>query len=416
MCVLRIPYYVTLGIDTFRSLPPTSDGEWWELRDENRGGIPYYYHTKSGDTTWEKPDGFVIPLGIIQVRVRWKHYVDKMLKNCFQNTTLGRKLSQSTRRHSQLFPDQSQSTSTSHTTSTPSRSRSAHATSTPSNSHSAHASSTPSHSHSVHASQTSATRPSRRATAHASPPSVISEHTEDASGSVNEKAAKSKRTDDETHKSAGSHSSRTSHHGVKGNSSSPRTRSSSNSPRSPVNEPQSLTAAVEYIAGSGSSKAANGETVSAPEVAQRDETFQHEEEQTRSDMSHSSHGKQEERRNSSGRRRMSLSPPKLSRSDGGSVPSTPITKVHQPVTPLRNHSSTNVAVSPQQLNGKASIQPLQPTGGHTGSNVLQKSPRRPIPAVPSSEAAGFWRPRRNTAVGVAVNIGKPVLDVGKYQS
>lgn len=49
------------------SLPPSENGEWWEIGDESRGGIPYYYHTKTGETVWEKPDGFVIPLTVLQV-------------------------------------------------------------------------------------------------------------------------------------------------------------------------------------------------------------------------------------------------------------------------------------------------------------------------------------------------------------
>ncbi|KAF7375938.1 Rho gtpase-activating protein 39 isoform 2 [Mycena sanguinolenta] len=58
-------------------LPPSADGEWWELSDESRGGLPYYYQTKTGETVWERPSSaFVIPLGIIQ------------------NTALGRRLSQ----------------------------------------------------------------------------------------------------------------------------------------------------------------------------------------------------------------------------------------------------------------------------------------------------------------------------------
>ena len=51
--------------DFFR-LPPSAEGEWWELVDESRG-LPYYYHTKTNETVWERPDGFVIPLGILQV-------------------------------------------------------------------------------------------------------------------------------------------------------------------------------------------------------------------------------------------------------------------------------------------------------------------------------------------------------------
>jgi hypothetical protein len=48
-------------------LPPSTEGEWWELSDDSRGGIPYYYQTKTGETVWERPDSFVIPLTIIQV-------------------------------------------------------------------------------------------------------------------------------------------------------------------------------------------------------------------------------------------------------------------------------------------------------------------------------------------------------------
>ncbi|KAI0058032.1 hypothetical protein BV25DRAFT_1902420 [Artomyces pyxidatus] len=58
-------------------LPPNENGEWWEIGDESRGGIPYYYHTKTGETVWDKPDGFVIPLTVLQ------------------NTALGRRLSKS---------------------------------------------------------------------------------------------------------------------------------------------------------------------------------------------------------------------------------------------------------------------------------------------------------------------------------
>nr|GAT57728.1 Rho GTPase-activating protein 39 isoform 2 [Mycena chlorophos] len=58
-------------------LPPSAEGEWWELCDESRGGIPYYYQTRTGQTVWERPEAaFVIPLGILQ------------------NTALSRRLSQ----------------------------------------------------------------------------------------------------------------------------------------------------------------------------------------------------------------------------------------------------------------------------------------------------------------------------------
>ncbi|KAF8332598.1 uncharacterized protein EI90DRAFT_3280525 [Cantharellus anzutake] len=61
-------------------MPPNNDGEWWELEDETRG-VPYYYHTKSGETQWTKPEGFIIPLGIIQT-----------------TTALGRRFSQNARK------------------------------------------------------------------------------------------------------------------------------------------------------------------------------------------------------------------------------------------------------------------------------------------------------------------------------
>lgn len=53
-------------------LPPSAEGEWWELVDESRA-LPYYYHTKTNETVWERPDGFIIPLGILQVSTRLPH-------------------------------------------------------------------------------------------------------------------------------------------------------------------------------------------------------------------------------------------------------------------------------------------------------------------------------------------------------
>jgi hypothetical protein len=55
-------------------MPPSEAGEWWELLDEARD-IPYYYHTKTKETQWTRPEGFVIPLNIIQVRPRPAHVI-----------------------------------------------------------------------------------------------------------------------------------------------------------------------------------------------------------------------------------------------------------------------------------------------------------------------------------------------------
>jgi hypothetical protein len=68
-------YYLLAFLLTLIRLPPSSEGEWWELQDESRS-LPYYYHTRTGETSWTRPKGaFIIPLGIVQT------------------TTLGRRLS-----------------------------------------------------------------------------------------------------------------------------------------------------------------------------------------------------------------------------------------------------------------------------------------------------------------------------------
>lgn len=73
-------------------LPPSTDGEWWELSDDSRGGIPYYYQTKTGETVWERPSGFVIPLGILQVSPESVTFCIQSLIS-LKNTALGRRLS-----------------------------------------------------------------------------------------------------------------------------------------------------------------------------------------------------------------------------------------------------------------------------------------------------------------------------------
>lgn len=34
---------------------------------DESSGLPYYYHTKTGQTVWERPQAFVIPLAVLQV-------------------------------------------------------------------------------------------------------------------------------------------------------------------------------------------------------------------------------------------------------------------------------------------------------------------------------------------------------------
>lgn len=47
-------------------LPRSAEGEWYELWSDEHN-LPYYYHTVRDETTWYKPDGFVIPLKAVQV-------------------------------------------------------------------------------------------------------------------------------------------------------------------------------------------------------------------------------------------------------------------------------------------------------------------------------------------------------------
>ncbi|TKY88192.1 hypothetical protein EX895_002902 [Sporisorium graminicola] len=47
-------------------LPPSPDGEWWELFDESTGR-EYYYHTRTEESRWTRPlRGMVIPMAAIQ--------------------------------------------------------------------------------------------------------------------------------------------------------------------------------------------------------------------------------------------------------------------------------------------------------------------------------------------------------------
>ncbi|KAK0534384.1 hypothetical protein OC835_002711 [Tilletia horrida] len=46
-------------------LPPNPDGQWMEFFDETHG-LPYFFHSGSNTSQWERPTGFVIPLTTIQ--------------------------------------------------------------------------------------------------------------------------------------------------------------------------------------------------------------------------------------------------------------------------------------------------------------------------------------------------------------
>jgi WW domain len=75
-------FFVRLPMRNYCRLPPSENGEWWEISDESRGGIPYYYHTKTGETVWEKPDGFVIPLAVLQVCTLLPSVYSSFFSNC----------------------------------------------------------------------------------------------------------------------------------------------------------------------------------------------------------------------------------------------------------------------------------------------------------------------------------------------
>lgn len=46
-------------------LPRSPHGEWYELWSEEHR-IPYYYHSRTSETSWYKPDSLVIPLRALQ--------------------------------------------------------------------------------------------------------------------------------------------------------------------------------------------------------------------------------------------------------------------------------------------------------------------------------------------------------------
>ncbi|KAK0212594.1 hypothetical protein DFS33DRAFT_1370164 [Desarmillaria ectypa] len=69
-------------------LPPSAEGEWWELSDESRGGLSYYYQTKTGETVWERPPGFVIPLGIIQNSALGRHLSHRLSRSMAYDSAL----------------------------------------------------------------------------------------------------------------------------------------------------------------------------------------------------------------------------------------------------------------------------------------------------------------------------------------
>lgn len=293
-------------------LPPSAEGEWWELHDETRGGIPYYYHTKLGETTWEKPDGFVIPLGVIQVCVRLNVSPRPSLTSVSaQNTSLGRRLSQSTRRHSHLFQDQSKAPQSPRVV---------------------------------------------RATVSRGPPSPISEKAEDVT------ASGSNKEDRERHRA---HRTQKDKERDKVSSTPPRPPSRTRTKSSPHihGGSQSLTAAVEYIAGSSGSPPdgeKTKETVSAPD------------------------------------------------------PRSTITKRD------RNREDRILSNStPRSVSSPLSASQNSPLGA-TDVPVRTGSRRSPLSTPPSAVAngnsGGGWRARRNTATTTPLHISSPVLNPGKETS
>ncbi|KIJ50528.1 hypothetical protein M422DRAFT_776995 [Sphaerobolus stellatus SS14] len=342
-------------------LPPSSEGEWWELADETRNGLPYYYHTQRGETTWEKPEGFVIPLGVIQ------------------NTSLGRKLSQSTRRNSRLFADQ------------------------------------PTQPQAQLQSSPSTPRRTTGSQLKHIPPSVISERTEEISASTSASGSGSgsdRRTPPRSKPSPNAKGPST----PSPSRPSSRTRTRSSPHVSPTRLPgpagsQSLTAAVEYIAGS-----ADRETSSAPGPDGK----------TRRSPSRSrerERGRDKDKDRERERERIPPSPSLRSVSSPAQTNGkTPAAHTHNP-PPSPKTKTHSPHVHPQMLSRLSFSFSHGSEHGHGGPAAVSTPTRKsPMSTPPYAVIANVnannnnnnngWipRPRRNTNAA-PVDIGRPILDL-----
>jgi hypothetical protein len=94
-------------------LPRSVDGEYWELKDETRGGKKYYYHTGTGKVMWNRPSAgeLVIPLGMIQMNALQDKNHQEIQSGTENDTSLNNRDMNSTPRkaasHRQMTPTKS---------------------------------------------------------------------------------------------------------------------------------------------------------------------------------------------------------------------------------------------------------------------------------------------------------------------
>ncbi|KAH8924223.1 hypothetical protein BT69DRAFT_98437 [Atractiella rhizophila] len=63
-------------------VPRPPNGEWWELLDDRRHCL-YYYNSKSGETSWQKPKGLIIPMIQIQQSAGVKRFSQTLFSSSF---------------------------------------------------------------------------------------------------------------------------------------------------------------------------------------------------------------------------------------------------------------------------------------------------------------------------------------------
>jgi len=69
-------------------LPRSEEGEWYELWSDEHN-LPYYFQTRTSETSWYKPDGFVIPLKAVQVSYNLRRiFLSRRLMLPFRYTAL----------------------------------------------------------------------------------------------------------------------------------------------------------------------------------------------------------------------------------------------------------------------------------------------------------------------------------------